>query len=82
MMPLRDPLASLIHSAAERAVKDVYIDGIQTVKDHQCLTLDRERGLAKVAEAQPRMEAGVPDRDYRNRSSLEIFPLSLPMAGD
>lgn len=82
MMPLRDPLASLIHSAAERAVKDVYIDGVQTVKDNECLTLDRERAVALVAEAQPRMEASVPDRDYAGRTSLDIAPLSLPMADD
>ena len=82
MGPLREPLASLIHSAAERAVKDVYIDGVQPVKDHECLPLDRERAVALVAEAQPRMEAGVPDRDYANRSSLDIAPLALPVAAD
>ena len=82
MMPLRDPLASLIHSAAERAVKDVYIDGVQTVKENECLTLDREQAVALVAEAQPRMEASVPDRDYAGRTSLDIAPLSLPMTDD
>lgn len=80
MMPLRDPLASLIHSAAERAVKDVYIDGQQTIRDHECLFLDRERAVAKVAEGQVRMEATVEGRDYAKRSSLDIAPLSLPMA--
>jgi cytosine/adenosine deaminase-related metal-dependent hydrolase len=82
MMPLRDPLASLIHSAAERAVKDVYIDGRQTVKDHECLTLDREQAVARVAEGQVRMEAGVAARDFAKRGSLDIAPLSLPLADD
>lgn len=80
MMPLRDPLASLIHSAAERAVKDVYIDGIQTVKDNEHLTLDRERAVAEVAKGQVRMEAAVQPRDFANRTSLDIAPLSLPVA--
>ncbi len=82
MMPLRDPLASLIHSAAERAVKDVYIDGRQTIKDHECLSLDREQAVARVAEGQKRMETTVETRDYANRTSLDIAPLSLPLAVD
>lgn len=80
MMPLRDPLASLLHSAAERAVKHVYIDGVQTVRDHQCLTLDRERALVHVAEGQKRMEETVPTRDYAGRTGLDIAPLSLPVS--
>ena len=82
MLPTRDPLASLIHSAAERAVKDVYIDGNQVVKDHVVTTLDREGSIAQIAEGQARMEIGVEDRDFAGRTSLEIAPLSLPMMGD
>jgi len=78
MMPVRDPLVSLIHSAAERAVKDVYIDGRQVVRDHEVITLDREGAATRLAGAQARLEEGVPERDYAGRSSLEISPLSLP----
>ena len=78
MIPVRDPLVSLIHSAAERAVKDVYIDGRQVVRDHEVITLDRAGAAARLAGAQARMEAGVPDRDYAGRTSLNISPLSLP----
>jgi 5-methylthioadenosine/S-adenosylhomocysteine deaminase len=79
MQPLRDPLKSLIHSAAERAVKDVYIDGQQVVQDHQVLTLDRDGAAEKMAACQRRMEANVPGKDYLGRSSLDISPLSLPL---
>ena len=80
MMPVRDPIVSLIHHAAERAVKDVYIDGRQVIRDHQVLTLDRPGAAARLADAQARREAGVPERDFLGRSSQEIAPLSLPMA--
>jgi len=79
MQPLRDPLKSLIHSAAERAVKDVYIDGHLVVCDHQVLTLDRDGAADKMAECQRRMERNVPNNDYLGRTSLEISPLSLPL---
>ena len=78
MMPVRDPIVSLVHHAAERAVRDVYIDGQQVVRDHQVLTLDRPGAAARLAEAQARMEAGVPGRDYLGRTSQKIAPLSLP----
>jgi cytosine/adenosine deaminase-related metal-dependent hydrolase len=78
MMPVRDPLVSLIHHAGERAVRDVYIDGQQVVREHEVTTLDRAGAATRLADAQARMEAGVPDRDFAGRTSLEIAPLSLP----
>jgi len=77
MQPARDPLRSLIYTAAERAVRDVYVDGIQVVKDREVLNLDQADALGRLAEAQARMEKAVPDRDYAGRSALEIAPLSL-----
>ena len=79
MQPVRDPLRSLIYSAADRAVRDVFIDGRAVVKDRQVLTLDRTRALAELAEAQARMEADVPETDYAGRTSREISPLTLAL---
>jgi len=79
MVPVRDPLASLIHSAAERAVKDVYIDGNLVVEDHQVVTLNRTEAAGQLAECQARMEANVPNKDYLGRTSQEVSPLSLPV---
>jgi cytosine/adenosine deaminase-related metal-dependent hydrolase len=77
MMPARDPLRSLIFHAADRAVRDVYVDGRQVVAGGRVLTLDRAGALARLTEAQRRMEVLVPERDERQRSSAEIAPLSL-----
>lgn len=80
MLPSRDPLACLIHSAADRAIRDVYIDGVQTVRDGECLTLDRQGAAARIVDGQARMEAAVKDTDFLGRTSREIAPLSLPLA--
>ena len=79
MQPSRDPLRCLVYTAAERAVRDVYVDGIQVVKNHEVVTLDHADALGRLAETQARMEAEVPGRDYGSRSAYEIAPLSLPM---
>ncbi len=79
MKPARDPLRSLVYTAADRAVRDVYVDGIQVVRDHEVITLNHADALERLAEGQARMEADVPRRDFAGRSALEIAPLSLPM---
>jgi cytosine/adenosine deaminase-related metal-dependent hydrolase len=79
MMPARDPLRSLIYSAADRAVRDVYVDGAKVMERGRVLTLDHAAAVEALAEAQKRMMAAVPGRDYRKRSAEQITPLSLPM---
>tara|TARA_E500000331_G_scaffold298334_1_gene298104 strand:- start:143 stop:781 length:639 start_codon:yes stop_codon:yes gene_type:complete len=79
MLPSRDPLMCLIHSAADRALKDVYIDGIQTVCDLECMTLDRQVAAEKIVDGQARMETAVEGTDFFGRTSQEIAPLSLPV---
>ena len=79
MMPLRDPLKSLIYHAADRAVRDVYVDGERVVADRKVLTLDRADAAGRLQEAQARMCAEVPRHDYAGRSAAEIAPLSLPL---
>jgi cytosine/adenosine deaminase-related metal-dependent hydrolase len=78
MMPVRDPLRSLVFHAADRAVRDVWIDGRRVVAAGRVLTLDRAGALERLAAAQVRMETLVPTRDPRGRTSAEIAPLSLP----
>ena len=69
MMPARDPLRSLIFHAADRAVRDVYVDGERVVADGRVLTLDQAGALERLTAAQRRMEASVPARDARGRRS-------------
>jgi cytosine/adenosine deaminase-related metal-dependent hydrolase len=78
MMPVRDPLRSLIFHAADRAVRDVYVDGERVVADGRVLTLDQAGSLERLTAAQRRMETSVPERDPRGRRSIDITPLSLP----
>jgi len=78
MMPVRDPLRSLVFHAADRAVRDVWVDGRRVVDGGRVVALDRAGALERLQAAQARMEAGVPGRDPRRRASAEIAPLSLP----
>jgi cytosine/adenosine deaminase-related metal-dependent hydrolase len=80
MRPARDPLRSFIYHAADRAVRDVFVDGRQIVTDGKVLTLDQRDAAERLAGAQRRMMEGVPRRDYRGRTAEEITPLSLPLA--
>jgi cytosine/adenosine deaminase-related metal-dependent hydrolase len=79
MLPARDPLRSLMYTAADRAVHSVFIDGAQVVEAGRVLTLNHAEALGLLAEAQARMEADVPNHDWAGRRADEITPLSLPM---
>jgi cytosine/adenosine deaminase-related metal-dependent hydrolase len=79
MQPARDPLRSFVYHAADRAVRDVYVDGRQVVRGGAVLTLDRAGAGERLAAAQVRMMAAVPSRDYKGRTADEITPLSLPL---
>jgi 5-methylthioadenosine/S-adenosylhomocysteine deaminase len=78
MMPARDPLRSLIYTAADRAIRDVYIDGVKVVGDGKVLTLDQASALDALTEAQQRMLSGARQNDYKGRAADEVMPLSLP----
>jgi len=80
MMPARDPLRSLVYTAAERAVRDVYVDGVKVVADRRVRTLDRRDAAGRLQQAQERMIAAVPGHDYAHRTADAIAPLSLPMS--
>ena len=74
----REPLRSLIYVAAERAVKDVYIDGRLVVKDGQVQTLDYDTASQALDDAQARVLRDVGHRDWAKRSIEEISPLTFP----
>jgi 5-methylthioadenosine/S-adenosylhomocysteine deaminase len=80
MQPARDPLRSFVYHAADRAVREVFVDGRQVVADGRVLTLDQTAAGGRLRAAQERMEAAAPTHDYRRRSAAEIAPLSLPIA--
>lgn len=80
MMPAYDPLRSLIYIAADRAVKDVYVDGRQVVQDGRVLTMDHLAAAEQVAAAQRRIIPKVPGRDRHGRPAEAVAPLTLALA--
>jgi 5-methylthioadenosine/S-adenosylhomocysteine deaminase len=80
MIPARDPLRSFVYHAADRAVRDVFVDGRQVVAEGKVLTLDQADAVHRLYRAQQRMLDAAPQRDYRGRNAEEIVPLSLPLA--
>lgn len=80
MMPVREPLRSLIHVAGERAVRDVYVDGKQVVRGGKVLTIDHRAACEALEEAQRRALTAVPDLDWAGRDADTLAPMALPTA--
>jgi len=78
MRPCREPLRSLINVAAERAVKDVFIDGKQVVADGEIMTLDYENALIEMDAAQIRSIQKVPELDFKKRTLDQLAPMTFP----
>ena len=74
MRPMREPIRSLIYVAAERAVRDVFVDGQQVVSDGRCTTIDLDAELLALEAAQQRAIARVPAIDYAKRTASEMSP--------
>jgi cytosine/adenosine deaminase-related metal-dependent hydrolase len=78
MMPLREPLRSLIYVASERAVREVFVDGQQVVADGRVTTIDYQAASEALQEAQARSLAKVPSLDWAGRPADELAPMALP----
>ena len=78
MRPARDPLRSLIFTAADRAVQTVYVHGAKVMERGRVLTMDHAGALAAVTEGQQRMLREAPSHDWAGRQADEIVPPSLP----
>jgi cytosine/adenosine deaminase-related metal-dependent hydrolase len=79
MQPVRDPMLNLVYHAADRGVRDVFIDGERVVGDGEVLTIDYEDALDRCGDAQRSMLGQVQNFDYAGRSIDEMIPLSLPI---
>ena len=78
MRPVRDPLRTFVFEAADRAVREVFVDGEAVVAEGKPLHLDPEGAAAQLEESQARMLAEAPERDFLGRSAEAIAPHSLP----
>jgi 5-methylthioadenosine/S-adenosylhomocysteine deaminase len=79
MMPVREPLRSLLYVAADRAVRDVYVDGVQVVADQRVLNIDHRAAAEALEEAQKRSMREVPKLDWAGRSADQLAPMVLPL---
>ncbi|MFQ5786086.1 MAG: amidohydrolase family protein [Alphaproteobacteria bacterium] len=79
MQPAREPLRSLIHSASDRAVRDVYVDGAPVVRGGKVLHIDVAAALETVREGQRKLLDDVPLRDWAGRSADEMSPPVFPV---
>jgi cytosine/adenosine deaminase-related metal-dependent hydrolase len=74
MQPAHEPLRSLIYSASERAIRDVYVDGVQVVRDGKVLSIDLDAETARMVDGQRRRLATVPQRDWAGRTADQLAP--------
>ena len=82
MMPMREPLRSLIYVAAERAVRDVYVDGERVVADRRVVNIDQRAAAEALEAAQKRALRQVPKLDWAGRSADQMAPMVVPIVTD
>ena len=80
MRPLRDPLASLIYVAAERAVTDTFVDGAGLVRGGELKTFDLDAALDGLEDAQRRAEVEFQQLDFRDRTHDQAAPINYAPA--
>lgn len=82
MMPVRDPLRSLVFTAADRAVRHVFVDGQQVLEDG-CPTMFDLKQVGRVAEqVQAKIIDNVPHTDTFKRTADQISPMTLAVVGN
>lgn len=78
MLPLYDPIRSLIFSACDRAVKDVFVGGRKVVGDGKVLTVPHQKTAHEVSRVQAAVVADIPNRDRKKRTAEQVAPLVFP----
>ncbi|GJD53040.1 8-oxoguanine deaminase [Methylobacterium crusticola] len=79
MQPDYEPLRSLIYSANDRAVRDVYVDGRQVVRGGTVQTFDIAEDIEMLRRGQREVIAGAPGRDWAGRTLEELSPRVFPI---
>ena len=78
MRPVRDPIKSLVYSGVASAVRDVFVNGEQVVKDREIQTIDQDDALDRLQAGQRRTLERVSGIDWAGRTADEIAPLCYP----
>lgn len=80
MLPLYDPIRSLVFSACDRAVKDVFVGGRKVVADGNVITVAHQQIADEVSKIQAQVVADIPNRDRKKRTAEQVAPLTFPSA--
>ena len=81
MSPVRDPLRSLIYTAADRAVRDVFVDGQHVVRNGEVTTLDLAGATQRLQAAGEQAERDTASRHFAGRTARQLSPLTFPEIG-
>ena len=79
MQPDYEPIRSLVYSANDRAIKDVYVDGRQVVRDGEVLDFDIGEDLEMLRRGQAEAVAAAPQRDWAGRGLEQLSPRVFPI---
>lgn len=79
MMPMREPIRSLVYVAQERPIRDVYVDGVAVVVDGKPVNIDYAANSLALEEAQRRAMAETAKHDWAGRTADELAPMVLPV---
>lgn len=79
MRPARDPLRSLVYSAGERAIRNVFVDGVELVANGDVKTIDYPAAAAELEAAQRRALADIPRLDWRDVAPTRLRRLRYHM---
>lgn len=77
MQPVYDPLRSLLHCAAERAVESVHVNGCCVSRNGKPQNLDYDGAVKVLKDAQKYATGRILANDPRGRPLSELAPLSL-----
>ena len=79
MQPVYDPLRNLLHCAAERAVRDVFVDGKAVIRDRRVANLDYDGAVRELQDAQKRACRVAEQSDPQGRPLAVLAQRSLPV---
>lgn len=75
--PVRDPIKVLVYSACGKNVDKVIVDGKLIVNGNRPVNMDIDKVIGRMQQAQDKMIAKVPERDWAGRSADEMSPMSF-----
>ncbi|MCA0401913.1 MAG: amidohydrolase family protein [Proteobacteria bacterium] len=74
MQPDYEPIRSLVYSANDRAIRDVYVDGRQVVRDGKVLDFDISEDIELLRRAQKEAIDNAPNVDWAGRRMDQLSP--------